>query len=674
MTSPESAEPTGSLATAIAHTSRLLAQNPALAEEQATEILRVVPESPEAALLRAMAVARQGRRDEAEGQFVALLKRLPDYAGAWFELGQFHARAGDMESAVDAVRRAVKEAPGYTQAWLALADMLTVQGKTDEADAAFARHIATSTNDPNLMAAATALVENRLPEAEHLLRAHLKQFPSDVAAMRMLAETGGRLGQYDDAVALLEHCIALAPGFDAARHNLALMLNRNGRLLEALDHLDFLIGKDGNNPNYRLLHAACLSRLGRYEEAIEAYERILKVFDGHPQSWMSYGHALKTVGRQEDGIKAYEKAVAIAPELGEVWWSLANLKTFRFSNDQLAIMEREVKREDISKEDRFHLHFALGKAYEDRKVYSQSFAHYEVGNTERREELQYSAEITSGLVARSKELLTADFFAARQGQGSQAADPIFVVGLPRAGSTLVEQILSSHSMVEGTMELPDIIAIAKELGFKDGRKGTGLYPGSIAGLPADRLKALGEEYLDRTRIQRKEGTPFFIDKMPNNWLHAGLIHLILPNAKIIDARRHPMGCCFSGFKQHFARGQAFTYGLMEIGRYYHDYVDLMSHIDRALPGRIHRVIYERMVEDTETEIRALLDYCGLPFEESCLRYWETDRAVRTASSEQVRKPIFKDAVEHWKNYDPWLAPLREALGPVLSSYPASPFV
>ncbi|WP_308909976.1 tetratricopeptide repeat-containing sulfotransferase family protein [Pseudokordiimonas caeni] len=674
MTSPESAEPTGSLATAIAHTSRLLAQNPALAEEQATEILRVVPDSPEAALLKAMAVARQGRREEAQAQFEALLKRLPDYAGAWYELGQFHARSGDLEEAVRKIRRAVDVAPGYTQAWLALGDMLTVLGKIEEADAAFARHIATSTNDPNLMAAATALVENRLPEAEHLLRSHLKQFPSDVAAMRMLAETGGRLGQYDDAVLLLEDCIELAPGFDAARHNLALMLNRNGRLPEALEHLDFLIGKDGNNPNYRLLRAACLSRLGRYEEAIQAYERILKVFDGHPQSWMSYGHALKTVGRQDEGIAAYEKAVAIAPELGEVWWSLANLKTFRFSDEQLAIMEREVAREDISKEDRFHLHFALGKAYEDRKDYSQSFAHYEVGNTERREELQYSAEITSGLVARSKELLTADFFATRQGQGSPAADPIFVVGLPRAGSTLVEQILSSHSMVEGTMELPDIIAIAKELGFKDGRKGTGLYPGSIADLPADQLKALGEEYLDRTRIQRKEGTPFFIDKMPNNWLHAGLIHLILPNAKIIDARRHPMGCCFSGFKQHFARGQAFTYGLTEIGRYYHDYVDLMSHIDRALPGRVHRVIYERMVEDTETEIRALLDYCGLPFEESCLRYWETDRAVRTASSEQVRKPIFKDAVEHWKNYDPWLGPLREALGPVLSSYPASPFV
>jgi len=328
-------------------------------------------------------------------------------------------------------------------------------------------------------------------------------------------------------------------------------------------------------------------------------------------------------------------------------------------------MRAQLARADLSTEDRWHLNFALGKTLEDQHDFAASFAHYRDGNAQRREQLGYDSERMLNLVARSQALFTRELFAARSGQGCPAADPIFVVGLPRAGSTLIEQILASHSQVEGTMELPDLPALALEVGSG----GATRYPDVLAELPAAQLRALGDEYLQRTRIQRKAGRAYFIDKLPNNFLHIGFIHLILPNARIIDARRHPLGCCFSAFKQHFARGQNYTYDLGELGSYYRAYVELMAHFDRVLPGRVHRVFYERMVEDTEAEVRRLLAYCGLPFEAECLRFYENERAVRTASSEQVRSPIYREGLEQWRNFEPWLEPLKQALGPALDDYP-----
>jgi tetratricopeptide (TPR) repeat protein len=387
---------------------------------------------------------------------------------------------------------------------------------------------------------------------------------------------------------------------------------------------------------------------------------------------MSYGHALKTVGRQDEGIVAYRKSIALLPSLGESYWSLANLKTFRFSPDEIAAMRTQLARSDISEEDRFHLDFALGKALEDAGAYAQSFEHYASANALRRQSLDYSADATSEHVCRSKAVFTREFFAARADAGCKACDPIFVVSLPRAGSTLIEQILSSHSAIEGTMELQDVNFLVRHLGERPRKSRPEDYPELLKGFEKARFESLGGEYLERAHIQRKLGKPFFIDKMPNNFQHLGFIHLILPNARIIDARRHPMGGCFSNFKQHFARGQAFTYDLTDLGRYYRDYVELMAHFDAVLPGRVHRVFYEKMVAHPEREIRALLAYCGLPFEESCLRYYENDRAVRTASSEQVRQPIFTNAVEQWRNYEEWLGPLKAALGPVLDAYPEVP--
>jgi tetratricopeptide (TPR) repeat protein len=381
---------------------------------------------------------------------------------------------------------------------------------------------------------------------------------------------------------------------------------------------------------------------------------------------------LKASGRQPDSIAAYRRAIELDPGLGEAWWSLANLKTVKFGDADIDAMKAQLARTDLGEDDRLHFEFALGKALEDARRYEESFVHYDRGNRLRLETAHYDPQSSTVNLRRSQRLLTREFFAARTGRGCPAPDPIFIVGLPRAGSTLLEQILASHSMVEGTMELPDITNIAR--GIADRRRDDQDYDylPQLAAVGADEWRALGESYLDTTRVHRKLSRPFFIDKMPNNFTHLGLIHLILPRARIIDARRHPLASCFSNFKQHFALGQLFSYGLENIGGFYRDYVELMAHYDAVLPGRVHRVFYERMVEDTEGEVRRLLDYCGLPFEESCLRFYENDRIVRTASSEQVRRPIYREGVDHWRHYEPWLGPLKAALGPVLTAYPEVP--
>ncbi|OYX93510.1 MAG: hypothetical protein B7Y78_08355 [Caulobacter sp. 35-67-4] len=488
----------------------------------------------------------------------------------------------------------------------------------------------------------------------------------------MLAETGARLGRYEDAERLLVGCLEIAPGFAAARHNLATMLYRQNKSAEALAQIERLTDRDPRHPGYANLRAAILSRLGEYDTAIGIYERMLAEFPGQPKGWMSYGHALKTVGRQADCVAAYRKCLDLAPGLGEAWWSLANLKTVKFDAADRAAMAAGLEQPDLTDDDRLHLHYALGKALEDARLYADSFQHYAAGAAIRRQQVDYDPDENHADVARSRAVFTPALLAATAGQGCPAPDPIFVVGLPRSGSTLIEQILASHSQVEGTMELPDLIVMARRLGGKANRRADSTYPEMLAELSPEALRELGEEYLERTRVQRKTDRPFFIDKMPNNFAHTGLIHLILPKAKIIDARRHPLGCCFSGFKQHFARGQAFSYDLTDIGRYYADYVALMDHFDTVLPGRVHRVIYEAMIADPEGQIRALLDHCGLPFEPACLSFHENDRAVRTASSEQVRQPIFKDAVEHWQNFESDLEPLKQALGQCLATYPYAP--
>jgi tetratricopeptide (TPR) repeat protein len=525
--------------------------------------------------------------------------------------------------------------------------------------------IASGLRNPRLMQAALALYDDRLADAEPILRAYLKDDPFDVAAIRMMGELAARVGRYRDAENLLRRALELAPDFGAARANLATLLYRQNRPLEALAELDVLADRDEDTVSTDNLRAATLGRIGEFDEALRLYDAVLAQAPNQPRVWMSYGHMLKTVGRVADGIGAYRRALALTPHLGEAWWSLANLKTVRFTPDDIAAMQTALDAPDLSDEDRFHLDFALGKAFEDAKDLEPAFRHYAVGNALRRKSVAYDAAETTAFVDKAIGAYTAEFFAERTGLGCDARDPVFVVGMPRAGSTLVEQILSSHSQVEGTSELADIPLLARR--FRND-------PLRLADLAPAELKQLGEDYLKRTQVQRKTGRPLFIDKLPNNWAYVPFIHLILPNATIIDARRHPMSCCFSNFKQHFARGQGFSYDLGDLGRYYSDYVRLMTHVDAVLPGRVHRVIYERMVDATEGEIRALLTACGLDFEEACLRFHETERAVRTPSSEQVRRPIFREGTEAWQGFAPWLGPLETALGPVLDAYPEAPAV
>ena len=516
---------------------------------------------------------------------------------------------------------------------------------------------------PRLIEAAMAMNEADIPRAEFLLRTHLKEDPFEVSAIRMLAEVAGRIGRYRDSEKLLRRALELSPAFTAARANLALVLYRQNRAAEAIAELDRVLAEEPDNPGFANLKAAAFGRIGEFEGAITLYEQVLAQAPNQPRVWMSFGHMLKTVGRLEEGIAAYRQAIALMPTLGEAWWSLANLKTVKFSDADIAAMQAALSGGEVAVEDRFHLDFALGKALEDRGEVAGSFAHYASGNALRREQIGYDPQEIEQQVDQLIAMTTPEFFAARAGQGCDAPDPIFVLGMPRAGSTLVEQILSSHSLIEGTTELPDIPALAR----MDGR-----FPHNLLGLTAEQMARQGEEFLRRSRIQRKTDRPFFIDKLPNNWLYVPYIRLILPNARIIDARRHPLGCCFSNFKQHFAKGQAFSYSLEDMGRYYRDYVRLMAHLDRVQPGKVHRVVYERMVDDTEAEVRALLDFCGVAFEPACLAFHQTERAVRTPSSEQVRQPIFRDGTEAWKPFADYLEPLRAALGDIIDCYPDAP--
>lgn len=669
--SGKSEDPQGTLAVALSHGFSLLAKDAALAAEQAQEILNIVPTSAEAMALLGAAKRRLGDHAGAIEALQRSLKHSPFAAEALLERGLAEAAAGESRRAMNSVAHALNLKPDFINAWRALADELMRAGDEEAAGEAYARHVTAQAKDPELLQAGAALNEGRLAVAERQLKSYLMRAPTDVAAIRMLAELAARIGRYGDSENLLERCVELAPDFHAARHNLAIVVLRQGKADKAVAEVERLLKVNAKDPGYRTLYCAALSRLGDYDRAIPQYRSLLSQYPNQSKTWLSFGHALKTVGKQADAIDAYRRSIALQPSLGEAYWSLANLKTVRFSEEDVAVMKAQIARDDLNEDDRLHLHFALGKALEDAGDFETSFANYETGNQLGADRVRFDEAEISTRREKIEATLTAGLFAARRGKGAPDPDPIFIVGMPRAGSTLIEQILSSHSMIEGTAELPDIIAMTKRLGARK-KEADGVYPAEIARLTDAELKALGEDYLSTTRSQRRTAKPLFIDKMPNNFAHAGFIRLILPNAKIIDARRHPMACCFSNFKQHFAKGQNFSYGQERMARYYRDYVLLMKHFDAAMPGAVYRVVHERLVENLEAEVRALLDYVGVPFEEACLKFYETDRPVRTASSEQVRRPIFTEGLDSWRNYEPWLGPMKSVLGDILKAYPDVP--
>jgi tetratricopeptide (TPR) repeat protein len=666
------AEPAGTLDVAMAHASRLLESEPLLALEQAQAILEAVPNHPPAVFLRARAHRLCFDFAAALAVIEPLAQRQATWAAAQFELGLTLARAGRGDEAILALRKTVELKPQHASAWRHLADHLLATGDAQGGDEAYARHIQCSTRDPLLLQAALAMGENDVPQAEGLLKTHLAKAPTDVPAIRMLAEVAVRCGRNEDGEKLLQRALQLAPGFTAARYNYATLLHRTNKSSQALDEMELLIASDPRNPSYRNMTAVILSRVGEYERSSALYHALLEEYPANAKIWLSYGHVLKTEGRLDDCIDAYRKCIDRDPAFGEAYWSLANLKTFRFTQADLSTMHEKISDPNLDALNRTHFQFALGKAAEDTDDYARSFEHYDQGNALHRADNPYSAPQNTARVKHLKNSFSADFFSERVGAGSDTAAPIFIVGMPRSGSTLLEQILSSHSAVEGTTELPDIISMAMELREEADSDEIVAYAQVLAGKNEEDYLRLGEEYIERTRVHRKTDRPFFIDKMPNNFLHVGMIHLLLPNAKIIDARRHPLGCCFSNFKQYYARGQNFSYSLSDVGHFYRDYVELMAHYDEVLPGRVHRVIYEENVEDTETEVRKLLDYCGLEFEPACLRFFENQRPVRTASSEQVRQPIYREGVEQWRHYEDWLDPLKAVLGGVLDAYPEVP--
>ena len=660
------------VASALEHAARLLPTDPVAAEREIGKALRVAPNDPRALLILASAHRRQGRAQAARHVLEPLAKAYPRAANTQYELGAALADLGEGSAAAEALNRAVAINPDHPEAWRRLGDLLFATGDVKGAERAFAGHDRASVRDPRLKPVAEALFAGREAEAEPALRAFLTVQPNHGEGLRMLGELCARQGRHGDAEVLLGHALAQNPADTGVRFSYAAALFRQQKAAEALPQVEALLAQRPGDPAYRNLLAACLGLIGENDRVLGIYQALADQFPRQPGVWLNFGHALRTVGRREEAVAAYKTCLDLAPGFGEAYWSLANLKVERFTPDDEARMAALAEHSELTDDDRLHLHYALGKALEDRKAYDASFRHYAAGARIRRGQTAYAADETSSFTERSRALLTDRFFAKREGAGDLSTAPIFIVGLPRAGSTLIEQILASHSEVEGTMELPEIGLMARRLGGVEGDRADSRYPEALAGLSAADLARLGQAFLADTAVYRKLGRPRFIDKMPNNFQHIGLIHLILPNARIIDARRSPLGSCFSAFKQHFNQGQTFSYDLADLGRYYRDYVALMEHVDQVLPGRVHRVIYEDMVENTEAEIRRLLDYCGLPFEERCLRFYETDRAVRTVSSEQVRRPIFRDGLDQWRNYETHLAPLKAALGEVFDTWRSRP--
>jgi predicted Zn-dependent protease len=646
----------------LVRASTLLDEDPAAAARAAGEILEGCPGHSAASLLLATASLSLGDAAKACEVLESLAHVQPESAIVQLELGRAYRAHGRADQSLTALHRAVELQPDLAEGWRELSSGLAATGDMPGADLAHARYAAVMPDAPWLQEPATALLENRVAVAEALLKRHLRNAPTDVAAMRMLASAVGRREGYAEAEELLREALRLAPGDAAAIYDLArlLLTQQKPALIPPL--IERLLAVDPHNAEYRNLQASFLSFVSQHDRSIDILALLLAETPGRAASWVTYGHELKAAGRQKEGVAAYRRAIALAPACGAAYWSLANLKTFRFEATEVEAMRTTLERSDLRHDDRVTLEFALAKALEDEAQYAESFEHYSKGNSLRRAVLSYDPSRRRAHLQRSKEILTREFFAERAHWGSTETDPIFIVGLPRSGSTLLEQILASHSSVEGTRELAEVMAIARDLGGAPDDLDPFLYLQSLATLDADRVGALAEQYLRDTRIYRPEDRPRFVDKMPNNFLHIGLIHLMFPRASIIDARRHPLACCLSCFKQYFGMGQIYTYDLEQLGSYYRDYVDLMAHFDAVLPGRVHRVRYEDVVADLEGEVRKLLAYCGLAFEQECLRYYQNRRVVQTASSEQVRRPIFSEGLDQWRHYEPWLGPLKDALG------------
>ncbi len=649
--------------------SLMLDSDPAAAASRASDILAGSPGHPEATLLFAAACGKLGDPTAAAAALESLSGADRDTPFMQLELGRAYAASGRGVEALAAFRRAVTLDEGLADGWRELAALLFAAGDTQAGDAAYARYSRLTKDPPELSDAIVALADNRLEAAEAILLRRLKQVPNDVAALRRLADAAARREDYAEAERQLTRCLELAPGYAAARYDLANLMFDLHRNSEVLPLVERLLATEPGNIGYLILKAQTLRLVGRNIEAIALMEGAVADHPDEDPAWLLYGHLLREVGQQSRAIEMYRRALVARPESGYAYWSLANLKTLRFDAADVAAMRQALSQDTLTSADRTHFEFALGKALEDEREYQASFEHYAHGNARHRATVGHDPNATTAIARRSMAVCTARFFADRSGWGSRRADPIFIVGLPRSGSTLLEQILASHSQVEGTRELPDIPGIAREVTERPNPVGGQGYPEPVAALERQDIDAFAARYLLRTQVHRPLGKPRFVDKMLSNFAHIGLIQLMFPEAAIIDIRRHPLGCGFSCFKQIFPRALGFTYNLTEMGRYYKDYADLMAHFEEVLPKRVYRVHYEQLVADPEGEVRRLLEHCGLPFEQGCLQFYENRRIVQTVSSEQVRRPIYSEAVDQWRHFEPWLGPLKDAVGEWVERYP-----
>ena len=624
-------------------------------------LLAAEPENTEALYMSAVCRRYLGDNSAALDDIARLKELLPEHGRAYQEEGHNFRDLGDPEKALQAYSRACRFNPALEASWRGQLTILVSAGRETEAGQVKAQLGWLQSLPKPLVSVIDLVSQGQILKAEDLCRQFLRKVPHHVEGMRLLADIGVRLGVLDDAELLLESAARLEPDNVPVRIDYIQVLRKRQKFELALEQAERLLENSPENPQFLSLYAIEKMQTGDYDAALESFDRVLAKVPGDPGTLTSRGHALKTRGDYEEAVESYRAALKSSPGHGEAYYSLANLKVYSFSDSEIAAMEGQESDADLSFTDRVYLSFALGKAYEDAGDFERSFAAYARGNRLKKSQSRYDADQMTADLEAQRDVCTAGFFEDRKDHGYEAPDPIFIVGLPRAGSTLLEQILSSHSQVDATLELPNILALSQRLRRKGRSEGEMPYPQNLAELRREKCREYGAEFLRDTRIHR-QGAAYFIDKMPNNFRHLGLIKLILPNAKIIDARRHPMACCFSGYKQLFAEGQEFTYSLEDVGQYYRDYVRLMDHWDEVLPDFVLRVHYEDVVDDLETQVHRLLDFCGLPFEESCLTFHRNKRSVRTPSSEQVRRPINRSGLDYWRDYEPWLEPLKTSLG------------
>ena len=640
------------------------------AAHAAARLAAAAPGHREALYLLALAQRQQRRPQDALGTLEQLERYHPTFSRLFQERGHCYVALKDAPRAIAAYRRAVELNTTLSATWTMLEGLYRLVGDTRNAAFAAAQLAAIKALPAPVMMATHLYCEGDPAAAEKVVRTFLLEHPDHIEAMRLLARIGMDLEIYDDAELLLEAVLQRMPDYAAARHDYAWVLISRNKYREARAELDRLLASDPANRGLRTLRATATGGVGDHEEALGLYRALLQESPAEGREaadlHLSAAHALKTLGRQTEAIEEYQAAARARPGFGDAWWSLANLKTYRFSDAELARM-RAAEAASSSAVDRYHLCFALGKANEDRGEYAEAWHCYERGNALKRAASRYRPEPVERNTANQRKVCTQEFFRQREGYGIASNEPIFIVGLPRSGSTLVEQILASHSQVDGTHELGDIPRFVLELQGRESDPESPRYPAILADLPREAFVQLANRYLEDTRVYRG-GRPRFIDKMPNNFRHISLVQLMFPNAKIIDVRREPMACCFGIYKQLFARGQEFAYSIADIARYYRTYLELMEHWDRVLPGRVLRVHHEDIVDDLEGGVRRILEHCELPFEPACLEFHRTQRSVRTASSEQVRQPIFREGLDQWRHFEPWLAPLREALGDALERY------